>query len=331
MADNNTDDTLEKTTEDRLSLTSEDAPATETSGGSRFKQKEKKRRTDVLLYVGVALITVAVAIAGFLIWRYVQANATYVTIERESGFDREAIDSSISPEEIGMEIDWDALHEINTEIVGWLYVPNTNLSYPIVHGSDNSYYLNHTADRTVNASGAIFLDYENSSKFRDSSTFIYGHNMLGNAMFSEMTGYIDESFLRAHPRILIFTPTETFDLTVIGAIKCKGTDPVRRLSFYDNQDFKGYLDLLAGYLVSGDYQELTNVDNIYAFSTCELFDLSSRIIVLATDTNRATEGEAAACVKHQAAEAGYQQERAYCTLQTGIYLAPRKENNAKPF
>ncbi|MCL2136926.1 MAG: class B sortase [Coriobacteriia bacterium] len=246
-----------------------------------------KRRADLLLYIGIFLIGVAVIIAGFLIWRHVSTLATYSNLKAITGFDWESLeDPSFDADEIDLDIDWEKLKEINPDIVGWLYVPGTKLSYPIVQGSDNSYYLNHTADDTVNASGAIFLDYQNNRDFSGPSNFIYGHNMLGNTMFSEMTKYLDEQFIRDHPRILILTPEKTYDLSVIGAIKCRGTDPVRRIFFTSEHDFDNFISTLGMYQSSGSYQSLIQAKNVYCFSTCELFDLSSRIIVIATDSSR---------------------------------------------
>ena len=260
-------------------------PATTLPTAFPRKRETTKRRVDLLLYIGIFLIVIAVAIAGFLVWRHYSARSTYEKIQKVAGLHfPETGEELFNPEEL--EIDWEALWKINPDIVGWIYLPDTRLSYPIVQGRDNDYYLSHTVDGSANSSGAIFLDYLNDPNFDDSSTFIYGHNMLGNAMFSEMTRYVDEEFLRSHPRIVIITPDQTLDLTIIGAIRCKGTDPVRRLSFGSEADFTSYLGVLGGYLVTGSYQSLMQATNVYCFSTCERFDLSARVIVIATDTSR---------------------------------------------
>ena len=71
-------------------------------------------------------------------------------------------------------IDFDALAQTNPEIVGWIYVPGTNINYPVVQTNNNSKYLNTLFDGTANASGAIFLDSDDTAPgMVDQQTTIY--------------------------------------------------------------------------------------------------------------------------------------------------------------
>ena len=41
-------------------------------------------------------------------------------------------------------IDLSALQEINPDVLGWIEIPGTEISYPILQSDNNDFYLNHT-------------------------------------------------------------------------------------------------------------------------------------------------------------------------------------------
>jgi len=238
------------------------------------------------LAAGIICIVIALAIGGFFVWRHFSVVVGNQRLATAAGVDGELLDAyAVDGDGDLPNIDWAALKAVNSDIVGWLYVPKTPLSHPIVRGADNDYYLNHTADGSWNPSGAIFLDYQNSPNFTDISNYIYGHNMLGNAMFSEFTKYTDPSFFTDHPWVIILTPEKIYRLHVRAAIECKGSEEVRRLSFASDGDFHDFKAFLGGFLKSGQYDSLLESTNLYCFSTCKFMDTSARVIVIATDEN----------------------------------------------
>ena len=84
----------------------------------------------------------------------------------------------------------------NNEVVGYIYIPNTQVSSVVVQHSDNDYYLNHSANKETNVEGAIYLDYRteiNSGR----KNIIYGHNGNSenlNVPFSDLEKYYDKTF-----------------------------------------------------------------------------------------------------------------------------------------
>lgn len=82
-----------------------------------------------------------------------------------------------------LQIDFANLKKTNPDFRGWLYFPALDISYPVVQGEDNNYYLKHSFEgESVNA-GCIFMDCEASADWSDRNTFVFGHNMRDESMF----------------------------------------------------------------------------------------------------------------------------------------------------
>ena len=40
-------------------------------------------------------------------------------------------------------MDLPALQQVNSDVIGWIAIPGTGISYPLGQGPDNDYYLTH--------------------------------------------------------------------------------------------------------------------------------------------------------------------------------------------
>ena len=155
------------------------------------KPKKKKKAGDVLLTV--------VLIAAICIFCYAAYNLYHIYTEYKKGSDeynaiaqmavteRDPDQDAQEQEPAGpegptlkapMDIDFDSLRSINTDVIGWIYVEALDgVSYPVVRGTDNDQYLHMTYEKNYNFAGTIFIDYENKADFSDCNTLVYGHNM----------------------------------------------------------------------------------------------------------------------------------------------------------
>ncbi len=103
------------------------------------------------------------------------------------------------------QMDLAALQQVNPDVFGWIYLPDTQISYPILQGKDNEMYLRTTWDGIANAAGSIFLEAQNRQNFQDHNTIIYGHNMANGTMFGQLHKYHNQEFLDSHPYVYIAT------------------------------------------------------------------------------------------------------------------------------
>lgn len=146
-------------------------------------RKQKKSRSTLSLITSFVCLVV-LAYSGY---HLVMIHLTYHAIDQEHTALRETYQIVPQPNtDDYLEIDWKALLERNDQVVGWVYIPDTNINYPILQGETNDTYLRHDIDGNDSIAGSIFLEEMNSPDFLDLNTIIYGHNMLNNAMFSDI-------------------------------------------------------------------------------------------------------------------------------------------------
>ena len=111
------------------------------------------------------------------------------------------------PEGAVLEIDFDALKAVNPDVVAWLHVPALDISYPVLQGTDNDYYLNHTPEGEENSLGSIFLEYTNAPDFSHGNSIIYGHNTADGTMFGRLRLFGEDPALREEePFFYVYLP-----------------------------------------------------------------------------------------------------------------------------
>lgn len=107
-------------------------------------------------------------------------------------------------------ISWKNLRKINSQVAAWITIPGADISYPVVQGTDDEYYLNHNFRKAEDLFGCIFLEHNNKKDLTGSHSIIYGHNMEGNMMFANLNRYEQPEFLKSCPEIEILTPERKF-------------------------------------------------------------------------------------------------------------------------
>ena len=105
-------------------------------------------------------------------------------------------------------IDWDKLSNINTDIIGWIKINDTNIDYPILKDTDNLKYLKHSFGGKYNNNGSILT--LNNNPFQDYETVLYGHNMKSGIMFSELGKYMNKEFFDKHSSFEIYTKNQNY-------------------------------------------------------------------------------------------------------------------------
>ena len=248
--------------------------AQRTSGKRKSKKTSGRRR---LLQWGILAVALAVFIfSGIQLLNisgeYEEADKEYQELEQLAPLPQE---EEAGPED--RQVDFAALAQKNSEIVGWIYIPDSKVDYPMVKGTDNSYYVSHT--------------FENKGDFSDRNTVIYGHHMKNGSMFAALVEYKDPDYFNAHRTIYLYTPQGVYTATVFSAYVDVATGPQTTISFQDDAAFLSFVETMRNQSITKTDTPIGAEDRIITLSTCTYEYDDARFIVQAVLHPVKTTGE----------------------------------------
>jgi sortase B len=174
-------------------------------------------------------------------------------------------------------IDFELLASISPDSVGWIWIPDSDISYPLVQGRDNQFYLTRTYDGGYNKLGSIFLDYRISGDFKAKNTIIYGHNMKSDAMFGTLEKFRDQAYVDARPEFTILREEGAYRYRIFSAYVTDALSDTYTYQFGNDAAYSRYLE------------KITNLSDITAPAlegTAPMMpDFSVPIVTLSTCTS----------------------------------------------
>lgn len=192
----------------------------------------------------------------------------------------------LSAQEENTSLSFDELMEINHDIYAWIYIPNTAVDYPVVQSildGDDTFYLDHNIYRDYQFSGSIYSETQNSTRFDDPVTVLYGHNMLNGTMFASLHNFEDEDFFNENNTIFIFTQDKVLTYFIYAAYTFDDRHILNSYNMADKDVFREYLDST---LEPRSYNchiregvELSTDDRILTLSTCSNGGGNTRYLV----------------------------------------------------
>ncbi|MBQ6455435.1 MAG: class B sortase [Eggerthellaceae bacterium] len=256
-----------------------DATAAHSVGTDGAKAKKKRSIWNVVFYVALVVFVASLLSLGYIYYSYWKERSAYSDIAGEV-FDVSA--NTLAD----LKVDWDALRGKNPETVAWIYVPDTQINYPVVHTSNNDKYLKTNFQGETNwvtSVGAIFLETKNSISFTDDNSIIYGHNMNDGSMFSVIADFSDPSVFNAHREVYVLTPSGNYRIKTFSLIHTSGNDEaVVQTMFGSASDLVYYINDKIERSVVSPAEALPAVDGmnqIFTFSTCDNNQNNARYIL----------------------------------------------------
>ena len=262
----------------------------------KMKRERRKRDEKRRVYVSVLLILVmlfCLGRAGWQTYKNVHAQGVYEEIKEQSiegmevteAEETESGQQSYDEAEIP-SVDFEKLWETNTDVCAWIYVPGTEVDYPILRNADtsdmhDSYYLNHTIEGVAGLPGSIYIEPCNVGDFTDSNTVVYGHSMKNRTMFGSLREFMDAEFFEEHPYIYVVTPEKSLVYEIARQAVYDDRHIMATYDFEDEGDYEAFLESLSEQ--EGNIREevpVTTDSRLITLSTCMSNDGDSRLLII---------------------------------------------------
>ena len=227
--------------------------------------RTKTKKVITAVQVALAVLVVAgIAWIAFKVVGYNQAQQVYHEMER--AYAAQPVDGDPASVNVAQ------LQEMHPGAVGWLKMDDVDISYPIMQGKDNEYYLHYDADGNPNIDGSIFMDYRNKS-FDDLHVLLYGHNMLDESMFGQLDEYVSADFYRKGTGgFTVYTPDAAYRYKIFAVDIVDPSDDVYQTGYQNLAVFSGFVKQLKERSMYDTGVDVSGSDHVVTLSTCSAND-----------------------------------------------------------
>ena len=197
--------------------------------------------------------------------------------------------SQVTEEKSERILQLEELQKENGEIVAYLEIEGTSISYPVCQTTNNDYYLTHNYKKEKATYGSLFLDKDFDLTNGSSNYLIYGHRSTKGLMFEDLMKYTNEDFYKAHPTIRFATLQEdaTYEIIAVfySRVYYKSEKNVFRYYYFVNaEDEKQYNDFVNNAKKVSIYDTGVTAsygEQLLTLSTCEYSQEDGRFAIVA--------------------------------------------------
>lgn len=247
------------------------------------KQKRRKTRRGLRIF----FLFVLIALIAYVVINFMQAKG--VEKETESLWEKvtEKVTETIKVNERVEKVK--KLTKEHPDMKAWIEIPETSISYPVMQGTDNDYYVKHDYKGEKSKWGALFVDKAFDWEKPSSNILIYGHNFSDGIMFADLLKYKDKEFYDEHKTIHFTTIDEDAEYEIIAAFNSRvyythEENVFRYYFFVDAKTEEEYNDYVKNAKKASLYEiEATAEygDQLLTLSTCDYIQEDGRFVVVA--------------------------------------------------
>lgn len=177
----------------------------------------------------------------------------------------------------------------NSDMVGWITVPDTKINYPVMQSKNEpDFYLKHGFDKSYTVYGCPYVQENCDVRKPSDNLIIYGHHMKDGSMFKGLMKFTDKDFWESHKRIQFNTLTDRQEYEVIAVFRTfvysDSPDSFQYYRFVDAEnegEFNAYVERCKELALYDTGVNAEYGDKLISLSTCEYSRTNGRLVVVA--------------------------------------------------
>lgn len=253
----------------------------------------KRRNNNLIVALIIFFALVFVIAAGILVFKLISSasagndydkiassyaadiNTTYETVgSREPDKPETTVKLADNP------VDVKGLNADNPDIYSWIYIPETNVNYPVAQSNlDDNFYLDHDIYKNYSFPGTIYSQSCNRKDYSDRVTVLYGHNMLDGSMFATLHRFSDPDFFAENKYMYVYTENRKLTYEIVSAY------------IYDDRHIMNSFNFLDDKVYSEWLEEAVNPRSVTSNSRKDIdLTLNDKMLVLSTCLNGGGDG-----------------------------------------
>lgn len=168
--------------------------------------------------------------------------------------------------------DHEKLLETNSDAVGYIYMPASNMRLPLVQGADNDYYLTHSFNGSSNSSGTVFEDCNIKGGLSATNVILYGHHMKNDGMFAPLKYYIRNGSAyyntEGNDIFYIYTGNRIIQYKIFSIHEDEPISPTYTYNFPDLTSLREYAQQMKDLSIYDTGVDVDNATQVVTLSTC---------------------------------------------------------------
>ena len=182
------------------------------------------------------------------------------------------------------DINMQKLYEINSDIIGWIRIDNSNIDYPIMQTKNRpNYYLRKNFYKQYSYLGTPYLA-ENCDINTSDNLIIYGHHINNSKMFGELENYRKEEYYNSHKIIKLYTLEEKREYEIISIFTTNAYTGFKYYNFISSSN-ENEFNTFVNQCKELSFFDIENTavygDKLLTLSTCDYSSKNARLVIVA--------------------------------------------------